>query len=87
MNTDALIDALRRELEGYVRRGMKARADAVRQELIRLGCSPGDTPRGVVPSEPGDTPQKPTTRARKPVEPPEATEAPKAPKTRKRAKP
>lgn len=86
MNTEALIEALRRELDGYVRRGMATRADAVRQELIRLGCLPGDTPSEVVPSESESTPQKATTRIRKPAEPTKPAEAPSTPTKRKRAK-
>lgn len=62
MNTEALIEALRRELDGYVRRGMKERAEAVRQELVRLGCSPGDTPSEVVPSESDSTPKPETSK-------------------------
>jgi hypothetical protein len=58
MELDTLIAALRRELDGYNRRGMTDRAAAVRQELSRLGCSDGVTPREVVPSE-ADEPTAP----------------------------
>jgi len=80
MNTEALIDALRRELDGYVRRGMAERAAAVRQELTRLGCSTDETPGEVVPAGPGGTPQKATRK--KPEPPPPA---PKPSPKRKRA--
>ena len=84
MDKDALIAALERELDGYIRRGLTARADAVRTELARLGCSPGATPREVVPSEPGSTPpQKATRRAQKPAP---ASNKPSAPKTPKRTR-
>lgn len=82
MDNDALIAALKRELAGYIRRGLDTRADAVRAELARLGCPPGATPSGEVPAEPGSTP-KPTTRVRKPVE---ATKKLTAAKTPKRPK-
>ena len=59
MANDALIEALRRELGGYIRRGLTDRAAQVRQELTRLGCSDGVTPREVVPSE-ADEPTTPT---------------------------
>jgi hypothetical protein len=84
METTALIAALETELAGYVRRGLGARADAVRAELARLGRSPGDTPREVVPTESGSTStKKPATRSRKPAEAPKEPEAPKVPKPRK----
>lgn len=86
MDKKALIEALRRELDGYIRRGMATRADAVRTELTRLGCSLEEIPSEVVPSEAGSTPQKPATRARKAVEPIEEPPAPKTPQKRKRAK-
>lgn len=59
MELDTLIAALRRELDGYNRRGMTERADAVRQELSRLGCSDGVKPREVVPSEADEPPAPP----------------------------
>lgn len=65
MNTDSLIEALERELAGYIRRGLDQRAESVRAELRRLGRSPGATPREDVPVEPAETP---ATRVRKPVE-------------------
>lgn len=68
MNHDAIIAALEKELAGYIRRGLKDRATLVEQELARLGRSPGATPSEVVPAEPGGTPIKPATRARKTVE-------------------
>lgn len=68
MTIDAIIAALEHELAGYIRRGLKDRAALVEQELARLGRSPGATPSEVVPAEPGSTPTKPATRARKPVE-------------------
>lgn len=82
MDQETLIAALERELDGYVRRGLTVKADAVREELARLGCSPGDTPREVVPSEPGGTPPaKPARRATKPAP---ASKKPTAPKTPKK---
>jgi len=68
MNTEALIEALRRELDGYVRRGMAARAESVRQELVRLGCSPGDTPSEVVPVESDGTPPPRKAKPKPPVD-------------------
>jgi pentatricopeptide repeat protein len=59
MDLDTLTAALRRELDGYIRRGMTERAEAVRQELIRLGCSDGVTPREVVPPEADGPPPAP----------------------------
>lgn len=83
MNTEALIEALRRELDGYIRRGMAARAESVRQELIRLGCSPGDTPSEVVPVESDGTPPARKATRKAPVE----ETPPPSPTKRKRAKP
>jgi hypothetical protein len=64
MDKDTLIAALRRELDGYIRRGLHERADAVRQELTRLGCSDGVTPREVVPSGADEpvAPQRPAPK-------------------------
>jgi hypothetical protein len=59
MTNEALIEALRRELDGYTHRGMTDRAAQVRQELIRLGCSDGVTPREVVPPEADGPPPAP----------------------------
>lgn len=69
MDPSTLIEALRRELAGYTRRGMNERAEAVRQELIRLGCSDGVTPREVVPPKADGPPPSPrkTTPKRKPA--------------------
>jgi cell division septum initiation protein DivIVA len=39
MFTDIIIAALEKELAGYERRGLKDRANQVRQELTRLGHS------------------------------------------------
>jgi|LakMenEpi03Aug12_release.lakeMendotaPanAssembly.Ray.scaffolds.fasta_scaffold280586_4 hypothetical protein len=86
MTNDALIEALRRELDGYVRRGLKQRAQAVKEELARLGFSAGATPSEVVQSEPDGTPTTPAKRTRKPVEAPEPAPATKTPPTKKRAR-
>jgi hypothetical protein len=83
MDTETYISALETELAGYVRRGLTVKADGVRAELARLGRSPGDTPREVVPTESGSTAPKPATRARKPAETPKKPTAPKTPKTRR----
>ena len=85
MNTDALIEALRRELDGYIRRGLTQRATAVAEELARLGFSAGATPPEVVQSEPSGTPTVPAKRTRKPVEAPEPAPAIKTPPKKKRA--
>jgi hypothetical protein len=71
MDLETLIAALCRELDGYIRRGMTQRAEAVRQELIRLGCSDGVTPREVVPPEADGPPPPPrkTPTKRKPAKP------------------
>jgi hypothetical protein len=82
---DALIEALRRELAGYVRRGLPERVKAVEAELARLGFPVGATPRGVVQTEPGSTPPMPAKRAVKPSKAPEPTPAPKTPAARKKA--
>lgn len=84
MDSDTLAAALQRELDGYNRRGMKERANAVRQELIRLGCSPVETAGEVVSSESDSTPTKPARRLTKPVEAVKETQAPKAPAKRKK---
>lgn len=86
MNNQTLIDALERELAGYIRRGLTARADAVRHELHRLGSSKDVTVSEVVPPEPVGTP-KPTTRAKKAPEPTKQPEAPKTPARRRKAAP
>lgn len=84
MNHDALVNALRQELAGYVRRGLPDRAKGVEEELRRLGClTEATSPVEIVPSEPASTPPKPSTRVRKPAE---APKAPQAPKSTKRAK-
>lgn len=85
MNNDALIEALRRELGGYIRRGLGERATAVETELARLGFSAGATPPEVVQSEPSGTPTVPAKRTRKPVETPEPAQATKTPPKKKRA--
>ncbi len=84
MDQATYLAALEKELDGYIRRGLTARADAVRAEIARLGCSSGDTPQEVVPPESGSAAPKPTTRTRKPVEPSKKTPAPESAKTRKR---
>jgi hypothetical protein len=86
MTNDALIEALRRELDGYIRRGLKQRAQAVKEELARLGFSAGATPSEVVQSEPDGTPTVPAKRTRKPVQPPEPPPATKTPPTKKRVR-
>lgn len=86
MNTDALIAALRAELAGYLRRGLPERAKAVEQELARLGLGSSVTADPVVQVEPGGTPQKAATRARKPVEPSKKAPAPKTPDAKKKPK-
>ncbi len=84
MNIDALIAAYERELAGYRRRGLPARAKLVEEELRRLGRPTGATPRGDVPAEPAST-STPAPDA--PEEPEKALEerpAPKRPTTRKK---
>lgn len=76
---NALIAALEKELAGYIRRGLGARADAVRNELARLGRSDGDTPAEVVPSEAGGT-QTATRDAKKPIRAPKTADGAKPPK-------
>lgn len=80
MDQATYLAALEKELDGYTRRGLTARADAVRAEIARLGGSPGATPREVVLSEAGSAAPKPTTRTRKPAEPTKKAPAPKTPK-------
>jgi hypothetical protein len=82
---DALIEALRRELAGYIRRGLAERAKAVEAELDRLGFPIGATPRGVVQTEPVSTPPTPTKRAVKPSKAPDKAPADKTPPTRRKA--
>lgn len=65
MNTDALIAAYKHELAIYVRRGLKLRAAAVEQELIRLGCSVIPLAENV-PAEPDSTPSKAPAAPKKP---------------------
>ena len=85
-NMNSLIDALERELAGYIRRGLTDRADQVRAELRRLGSSERDTTE-VVPPESAKTPQKAATRVRKPQDAPKEAEAPNtSAKRRKSAK-
>jgi hypothetical protein len=86
MTNDALIEALRRELDGYIRRGLKQRAQAVKEELARLGFSAGATPSEVVQSEPDGTATLPAKRTRKPVQAPEPLPATKTPPTKRRVK-
>jgi hypothetical protein len=86
MTNDALIEALRRELDGYIRRGLTQRATAVVEELARLGFSAGATPSGVVQSEPSSTPTSPPKRTKKPVEASKPAPAVKTPPTKKRAR-
>jgi hypothetical protein len=86
MTNDALIEALRRELDGYIRRGLKQRAQAVKEELARLGFSAGATPSEVVQSEPDGTATVPAKRTRKPVQAPEPPPATKTPPTKRRVK-
>lgn len=84
MNLEPLIEALEKELAGYVRRGLAARAKQVETELRRLGWSPGATPSDFVPSEPTSTPaEKPAKPARKPAKAAEPEPAPKAPRRKK----
>ena len=83
MNIETLIEALEKELAGYVRRGLAQRAKDVETELRRLGWSPNATAGDVVPSESASTPQKPSKAPRKPAEKPKASEAPK-PRSRKK---
>jgi hypothetical protein len=85
MNNDALIAALRHELDGYIRRGMAERAKAVQEVLAQLGCSLATPPAEIVPSELGGTPSTPTTRVRKPAQPAKAPEAPKTPEKKKKS--
>lgn len=83
---NSLIDALERELAGYIRRGLTDRADQVRAELRRLGSSERDTTE-VVPPESANPPQKPATRVTKAPDASKEAEAPKTPaKRRKSAK-
>ena len=84
MNNNALIEALRRELDGYIRRGMKDRAAGVQEVLAQLGCLPATPLVEIVPSELGGTPTTPTTRVRKPAQPAKAPEAPKTPEKKKK---
>ena len=84
MNLESIIEALEKELAGYVRRGLATRAKAVETELRRLGWSPGATPSGTVSTEPAstpaETPAKPSRKLSKPVK---AEEAPKTPRRKK----
>jgi hypothetical protein len=85
MNNNALIEALRRELDGYIRRGMKDRAAGVQEVLAQLGCLPATPLVEIVPSELGGTPKTPATRVRKAPEPPKPEPVAKAPQKRKRS--
>jgi hypothetical protein len=84
MNNDALIAALRHELDGYIRRGMKDRAKGVQEVLTRLGCSTATPPPEIVPSESGGTPTTPTASVQKPAQRSKAVQAPKTPGNKKK---
>jgi hypothetical protein len=84
MNIDALIHAYKKELAGYLSRGLTERAKLVEAELRRLGHSLGDEPREDVLTEPASTSQ---TTPDAPLSAPETAEerpAPKRPTTRKK---
>lgn len=89
MNHQSLIDALERELAGYIRRGLTARAEAVRQELRRLGSSVDEpqTASEVVPPESSSTSTTMPRRTKKPSEAPKTSEASKTPSRRRKAAP
>jgi hypothetical protein len=84
MNNDALIAALRHELDGYLRRGMKDRAKGVQEVLARLGCSTTAMPPEIVPSESGGTPTTPSVSVEKPAERSKPLRAPKTPANKKK---
>lgn len=84
MNIDALIAAYEKELDGYIRRGLKDRAKLVELELRRLGHSPGATPREDVLAEPMSTPTVAPDAPQEAEKPAKATPAPKRPTTRKK---
>lgn len=86
MDTKALLDALEKELAGYIRRGLSERAESVRAELHRLGGSAGATPPEIVPSEPVSTPTEPTRSVRKPVERVSDAKGTKTPKKAEKGK-
>ncbi len=84
MNLETIIEALEKELAGYARRGLAARAKQVETELRRLGWSPDSTPSDNVPSESASTPQElPAKAPGKASKAAKAEEAPKAPRRRK----
>jgi hypothetical protein len=84
MNLAPIIEALEKELAGYARRGLAARAKQVETELRRLGWSPGVTPSDDVPTESASTPhEKPAKPARKLAKAVEPEPAPKAPRRKK----
>ena len=64
MLNDALIRALKAELEGYLRRGLTARAEQVVAQLVALGCEEylSTKPSSALSPEGGATPKKPTAR-------------------------
>jgi hypothetical protein len=66
MLNDAIIAALKAELEGYVRRGLHHRADQVIAQLAALGCSDilSTRPSGTLPPE-GGTPKPAAKKAPK----------------------
>jgi hypothetical protein len=68
MLNDAIIRALKAELEGYLRRGLQARAEQVVAQLVALGCSDilSTRPSGALPSGGDSKPvKKPVKKAAK----------------------
>ena len=66
MLNDALIRAYKAELEGYVRRGITHRAEAVVAQLVALGCEDSlSTKTSSALSPEGDAPAPKKTAARK----------------------
>lgn len=78
MNTETIIEALKRERDGYLRRGSTDRAALVEAELHRLGY---DAPESgsTVQVEPVETITEPSLS---PSETPKKAPAPRTPKKR-----
>lgn len=85
MNIDALIHAYKKELAGYLSRGLTERAKLVEAELRRLGHSLDEKPREDVLAEPASTSPTPLEAAQSAPEPAKERPAPKRPTTRKKS--
>jgi hypothetical protein len=81
MDTTAIIEALKAERDGYLRRGRTDRAALVEAELHRLGYETKESGSTVL-VEPVETLSEPS---QSPPKAPKSIPAPKTPKTRKKS--